>query len=160
LKFLNKGVMKAQEDRLNLVNFKITPEWFAGFVEAEGGFYTSPNGQPIFNLTQHMSDWTLMEAICLFLGCGKVAPSIREDGRPLAVIQITNKEALNEKIVPLLEGRIHFLKKAEQFNLWKQTHWGLPKSELFPLLKENLNWVAGFVDGDGSFYFTVHKAKD
>ena len=68
--------MKAQEDRLNLVNFKITPEWFAGFVEAEGGFYTSSNGQPSFILTQHMSDWTLMEAICLFLGCGKVTPSI------------------------------------------------------------------------------------
>jgi hypothetical protein len=41
-------------DRLNLVNLKITPDWFAGFVEAEGGFYSSPNGQPIFNLTQHM----------------------------------------------------------------------------------------------------------
>jgi len=76
------------------------------------------------------------------------------------VIQITKKEELNDKIVPLLEGRIHSLKKAEQFNLWKQTHWGLPKSEVFPLLKENLHWVAGFVDGDGCFYFTVHKAKD
>jgi LAGLIDADG endonuclease len=28
------------------------------------------------------------------------------------------------------------------------------------LLKEHLNWVAGFVDGDGAFYFTVHKPKD
>jgi len=76
------------------------------------------------------------------------------------VIQITNKDALYSKIVPLLEGRIHSLKKAEQFNLWKQTHWGLPKSKDIPLLKENLQWVAGFVDGDGSFYFSVHKAKD
>ena len=157
---LKRKIMKAQEDRLNLANFKINPEWFAGFVEAEGGFYTSSKGQPIFNLSQHMSDWTLMEAISLFLGCGKVAPSIREDGRPLAVIQITNKEALKERIVPLLEGRIHSLKKTEQFNIWKQTHWGLPKSEAVPLLKEHLNWVAGFVDGDGAFYFTVHKAKD
>jgi hypothetical protein len=39
-----------------------------------------------------------MEAICLFLGCGKVAPSIREDGRVLAVIQITNKDALHDVI--------------------------------------------------------------
>lgn len=157
---LKQRVMKAQEDRLNLIYYKLTPEWFAGFVEAEGGFYTSSKGQPSFILTQHMSDWTLMEAICLFLGCGKVTPSIREDGRPLAVIQITNKDILYSKVVPLLEGRIYSLKKAEQFNLWKQTHWGLPRSKYLPLLKENLQWVAGFVDGDGSFYFTVHKAKD
>ena len=76
------------------------------------------------------------------------------------MIQITNKDILYSKIVPLLEGQIHSLKKAEQFNLWKETHWGLPKSERVPLLKEDLQWVAGFVDGDGSFYFSVHKAKD
>jgi hypothetical protein len=157
---LKQRVMKALEERLNPVNYKLTSNWFAGFVEAEGGFYTSSKGQPIFSLTQHMSDWTLMEAICLFLGCGKVAPSIREDGRVLAVIQITNKDALHDVIVPMLEGRIHSLKKAEQFNLWKKTHWGLPESEIIPLLKEDIHWVAGFVDGDGSFYFTVHKAKD
>ena len=107
-----------------------------------------------------MSDWTLMEAICLFLGCGKVAPSIREDGRLLAVIQITNKDALHDVIIPMLEGRIHSLKKAEQFNLWKKTHWGLAKSEIVPLLKEDIHWLAGFVDGDGAFYFTIHKARD
>jgi hypothetical protein len=75
---LKQRVMKAQEDRLNLVNYNLTPEWFAGFVEAEGGFYTSSKDQPSFILTQHMSDWTLMEAICQFLGCGKVTPSIRK----------------------------------------------------------------------------------
>lgn len=64
-----------------------------------------------------------MEAICLFLGCGKVAPSIQEDERALAVVQITNKDALHDVIVPMLEGRIHSLKKAKQFNLWKKTHW-------------------------------------
>jgi hypothetical protein len=95
---LKQRVMKALEERLNPVNYKLTSNWFAGFVEAEGGFYTSSKGQPIFSLTQHMSDWTLMEAICLFLGCGKVAPSIREDGRVLAVIQITNKDALHDVI--------------------------------------------------------------
>jgi hypothetical protein len=60
----------------------------------------------------------------------------------------------------MLEGRIHSLKKAEQFNLWKKTHWGLAKSEIIPLLKEEIHWVAGFVDGDGAFYFTLHKARD
>lgn len=101
-----------------------------------------------------------MEAICLFLGCGKVTPSIREDGRALAVIQITNKDILYSKRLPLFEGKRDSLKKAEQFNLWKETHWGLPKSEIVATLKENFQRVAGFVDGDGSFYFTVHKAKD
>jgi len=157
---LKQRVMKTLEGRLNPVNYKLTSNWFAGFVEAEGGFYTSSKGQPIFILTQHMSDWTLMEAICLFLGCGKVAPSIREDGRSLAVIQITNKDALHDVIIPMLEGRIHSLKKAEQFNLWKKTHWGLAKSEIIPLNKEDIHWVAGFVDGDGAFYFTLHKARD
>ena len=48
--------------------------------------------------------------------------------RPLAVIQITNKDALHDVIIAMLEVRIHSLKKAEQFNLWKNTHWGLAKS--------------------------------
>jgi hypothetical protein len=60
-----------------------------------------------------MSDWTLMKAICLFLRCGKVTPTIREDRRPLAVIQITNKDSLHDAIIPMLEGRIHSLKKSE-----------------------------------------------
>jgi|ERR1700722_11028532 hypothetical protein len=120
---LKQKVMKALEGRLNPINYKLTSNWFAGFVEAEGGFYTSSKGQPIFTLTQHMSDWTLMEAICLFLGCGKVAPSIRavryagQDGRPLAVIQITNKDALHDVIIPMLEGRIHSLKKCRTASL-------------------------------------------
>jgi hypothetical protein len=80
--------------------------------------------------------------------------------RPLAVIQITNKDALHDVIIAMLEVRIHSLKKAEQFNLWKNTHWGLAKSEIIPLLKEDIHWVAGFVDGDGAFYFTLHKARD
>jgi hypothetical protein len=51
-----------------------------------------------------------MEAICLFLGCGKVAPSIREDGRALVVVQITNKDALHDVIVPhLKEGGIEVI---------------------------------------------------
>jgi len=28
------------------------------------------------------------------------------------------------------------------------------------LLKDDIHWVAGFVDGDGAFYFTLHKARD
>lgn len=77
---LQQRVTKAMEGHLNPVNYKLTSNWFAGFVEAEGGFYSSPKGQPIFTLTQHMADWTLMEAICLFLGCGKVTPSLGKMG--------------------------------------------------------------------------------
>ena len=38
--------------------------------------------------------------------------------KSLAVIQITNKDALHDVIIPMLEGKIHSLKKVEQFNLW------------------------------------------
>jgi hypothetical protein len=61
---LKQKVMKALEGRLNPINYKLTSNWFAGFVEAEGGFYTSSKGQPIF--TQHMSDWTLMRLYVYF----------------------------------------------------------------------------------------------
>jgi len=41
----------------------------------------------------------------------------------------------------------------------KKTHWGLAKSEIIPLNKEDIHWVAGFVDGDVPFTLLCIKLE-
>lgn len=47
---LKQRVTKALEGRSNPVNYKLTSNWFAGFVEAEGGFYTSKGMFRLFDV--------------------------------------------------------------------------------------------------------------
>jgi len=133
-------------------------EWIAGFAEAEGGTYGAEGGQASFSITQHISDWYLLEAIRDYLGAGYVRPVFWDDGRICAVLSITNKEELRNVVIPLLEGRIRSLKKLAQFNEWRETHFNLPPVVINPTVSPA--WLAGFVDGDGSFYALIHKASD
>jgi len=55
--------------------------WLAGFINADGpfGLYVQPNnsgvGKFIINITQHHTNLALLQALCDFLGIGKVYPS-------------------------------------------------------------------------------------
>lgn len=137
---------------------QLTPEWISGFIEAEGGTYGVENGQASFSVSQHISDWYLLEAIALYLGAGSVRPQLRNDGRLCAILEITDKETLEKVIIPLLEGRIRSAKKLAQFNTWRKDYFNLPPITINSTISNE--WLLGFVDGDGSFYAIIHKAPD
>lgn len=143
----------------NDINFylpNISKDWIIGFIEAEGGFYGSGR-HIIFSISQHLSDWYLLLAIRDFLGVGKIVPSLRNDGRLSAELVINNRSTIESVIIPLISNQIRTTKKLDQFNNWIKEHFNLP-----PTIKNSVitpGWVAGFVDGDGSFFIKISKSS-
>jgi len=145
--------------RLNVSNFIINKDWLIGFSEAEGCFSGSEK-QPVFQLSQHSSDYALILAIKNYLGHGNIRNIKREDGRLESVLTISSKSVIQDKIIPLFNGNLFTLKKREQFKNWIIKYFRdvviIDNVQAFP----SPSWVAGFVDGDGSFYPLIHKAND
>lgn len=145
--------------RLQISNFIINKDWLIGFSEAEGTFSGSEK-QPMFQLSQHSSDHALILAIKIYLGCGNIQSFKREDGRLESVLTISSKSLIRDKIIPLFNGNLFTLKKREQFKNWILKYYPdvtiIDNDQACP----SPNWLAGFVDGDGSFYPLIHKAID
>ena len=143
-------------------NIKVTPEWFAGFIEAEGHFHGKVGQQPFFTISQHAADYQLMETLSEYIGHGKVRLAVRPDGRSEAILTIYNKEVLKNKIIPICSEHFITKNKSAQFMEWVNAHFPEYKSIVLPNSSKSIHpqWLAGFVDGDGSFYTLTHKAKD
>lgn len=147
--------------RLNIDSYNITSNWLLGFIEAEGSFNGKKGEQPMFHLSQHGVDITLMQAIAKFLDYGKARIYTRADGRSEAILAIYDKEILRNVIIPLCSSNLRSIGKRNQFNQWVQTHFEdlicqEPPSDS-PI---NKDWLVGFTDGDGSFYPMFHKSSD
>jgi len=145
--------------RLDVSNFNVNKDWLIGFSEAEGTFSGSEK-QPMFQLSQHTSDHALILAIKNYLGHGNIQSFKREDGRLESVLTISSKSVIREEIIPLFNGKLFTFKKREQFKNWILKYFPdvitIDNDQAFP----SPDWVAGFVDGDGSFYPLIHKATD
>lgn len=150
--------------RSTIDGYSITQNWLIGFVEAEGSFTGNEKQSATFQITQHAADWVLMEAIAKFIGCGTVKFIKRKDGRVFANYIVSDKKLLLEQIIPLFDNKFISSKKQDQFNNWKKIHFGLDSNNFNDqsVLSNNIHpdWLVGFVDGDGSFYPMIHKAKD
>ena len=64
--------------RTSLSHYKISREWFLGFIEAEGSFIGKNQSPPIFEITQHSSDLFLFYAIQKWIGAGTVNINTRK----------------------------------------------------------------------------------
>jgi len=116
IKELIKKLDILAEKRFDITNYKITSQWLIGFIEAEGSFLGKKGQQASFHISQHLSDWYLMEAIAKYIGYGKIRSLIRNDGRSEAILRIYNKEILRNKIIPMCQGNFKSIKKNIQFN--------------------------------------------
>ena len=56
-------------------------------------------------------------------------------------------------IIPLISNQIRTTKKLDQFNNWIKEHFNLPPTIKNPVITPS--WLAGFVDGDGSFFIKI-----
>jgi hypothetical protein len=157
---MNKLIQKFINNRFDF-RYKISKQWFIGFIEAEGHFAGKNIGdQPFFTISQHSADKNLILAIRNFIGHGNIREYVRSDGRSETILTIYSKDVLRNIIIPMCINNFRSEKKINQFNNWL--------IKFFPdlnniQLKDNLinpQWLAGFVDGDGSFYSVLHKAKD
>lgn len=135
---------------------KLTQDWIIGFIEAEGGFY-GKGRNIVFSVSQHLSDWYLLLAIQKYLGAGKLVPTLREDGRLGVELVINNKATILNVIVPFTADNVSSSKKLDQFNAWIKEHYDLPPTKSNPVISKE--WVSGFVDGDGSFFFRIAKSS-
>jgi LAGLIDADG DNA endonuclease family protein len=135
----------------------ITDNWIVAFYQAEGGVYGNNKDNLIFTISQHISDWYLLEAIRLYLGEGNIIFK-NKDGKLYAQFIITNNKTLLEVIIPLLDNNICSIKKLNQYNDWKFKYFYLP-----PTVQKSIitpEWLCGFVDGDGSFSIIIRVALD
>ena len=67
-----KALLKMLNARNKLTHYSFTPDWFLGFLEAEGTFIGEGGNPPIFECTQHTSDYYMMSALRDWLGAGTV----------------------------------------------------------------------------------------
>ena len=95
----------------------IDPNWFSGFVSAEGNFFVNIINSKtkvgkqvilIFSVTQHSRDAALLQLFCEFLDCGTYYPSsTRKEGN----YTVTKFSDIEQKIIPFfLKYPIHGIK--------------------------------------------------
>ena len=149
-------------NRDSVSHYKISRDWFLGFVEAEGCFLGKGNSSPIFEISQHSSDLFLFLAIKKWIGEGRVRLNKRQDGRCTVVYTLSGKDKIRSYLLLIFEGCLPRNPKIERsFLPWCNTYF--PDKQLkerCSISNFSQDFVAGFVDGDGSFYVTTRKQQD
>ena len=132
-------------------------EWFIGFSEGDGSFYIT-RGKSIFSIHLHIVDLPLLVEIKTQLNMGSIFI-----GNKSCLFTIKAHEEINT-LINLFNGKIYLCKRKKQFIQWAKNFdnkykMGFEaKAEIFvPCLKHN--WLAGFIDAEGSFIVTVTKRK-
>jgi len=130
--------------------------WLTGFIEAEGSFPDEKDGTLSFYISQHMKSAALMYAIKLFLGFGKVRWQFSEN----MVHFVIEDKASMIKLANILNGRFRSNAKYTAFVIWLKR---LTKNErILPLSLNtvmNFDWLAGFTEGDGSFFISIAPSR-
>ena len=84
---------------------------------------------------------------------------MRDDGRSLAIYTLRGKSSCLDALLPLLRNPVLTNKSKRQLLPWLEEHF--PD---FKFQSNNLSisgeWLAGFTDGDGSFYTVLRKQRD
>lgn len=107
------------ENRPNVLETKIYPDWVRGFTSAEGCFLVSlsePKGksngkiQLVFQLTQHYRDEELMRSFIYYFDCGNIFKD-----RNNFVFRVTKFNDIDKKIIPLFQKYPILGVKSEDF---------------------------------------------
>lgn len=88
-----------------------------------------------------------------------ISKSVRDDGRSLAIYTLRGKSSCLDALLPLLRNPVLTNKSKRQLLPWLEEHF--PD---FKFQSNNLSisgeWLAGFTDGDGSFYTVLRRQRD
>lgn len=134
-------------------------QWFIGFAEGDGCFYIT-RGKSIFSIHLHIVDLPLLIEIKTQLNMGSIYI-----GKKSCLLTIKAKKE-TETLINIFNGKIYLSKRKIQFNKWAQNfeqnyspcnHVNLQPSTYKPSLSDN--WLAGFIDAEGSFLVSVSKEK-
>ena len=132
-------------------------EWFIGFSEGDGCFYIT-RGKSFFSIHLHIVDLPLLVEIKTQLNMGSISI-----GKKSALFTIKAYEEI-KTLINLFNGKIYLCKRKKQFILWAKNFdnkykMGFDAKDytFVPCLQHN--WLAGFIDAEGSFIVTVSKRK-
>ena len=150
---------KALLKMLNARNKKATtPLPLIGFLEAEGTFIGKNGNPPIFECSQHTSDYYMMCALRDWLGAGGININDPQKKNKTVVYTLRGPE-LPRVLLPLLPGAPATPKITGQcLPIWKR-HFQEPVPKLVST-QISQDWLAGFTYGNGSFYTTIRQQQD
>lgn len=103
----------------------------------------------------------MMEMVRRYIG-GSAKLQILKD--QTCKLTVTDRKEIKEKVLPLLYNQLYTDKKVKAF----EKHW-LNIEDIAEEMKgktirgggvPSIDWLKGFTDGEGSFYFTISKSKD
>ena len=142
-------------------------EWFVGFSDAESNFYTTKKrDSQIFQIHLHIRDLQLLYYIKILLGFGNIYIDYKNER---VCYMISDKKTLYNKLIPIFEKYPFLTRKINQYNLFKDilykryykdnnyiiNNWKLFYNNSIELIKIPYysNWLMGFIEGEGSFFF-------
>jgi len=165
VKFQRQGIYQQEINKLadspkwqflNQFNHKFL-EWFIGFSEGDGSFVVS-KGKTVFSIHLHLADLPLLYEIQVQLNMGNIYLN-----KNSAIFIVKAKKDINT-LIEIFNGNIFLRKRQIQFENWvfnfnKKNKFNIEiKSNQFnPSLNDN--WLAGFIDAEGSFLVSVCKTK-
>ena len=112
-------VILIDRPRVNNMDVKIDPYWFAGFSSGEACFYVkifkskTKIGEAVlltFQLTQHLRDEPLIRRLADYLGCGRISKN-----REGIYLDVTKFSDLTVKVLPLLKNHPILGNKSRDF---------------------------------------------
>ena len=184
LKYNDNNLITFKNDKLVLSHDFL--EWFRGFTDAEGCFLITPNKANSFifrfKINLHVDDVETLNYIRDTLQIGKVVLS---QTRPDATFEVTKLSEI-EVIVEIFSKRslnttkqLNFLDFKRAFLLYQHDNSREDRQKIKPIIdniKSGMNskrtapaevsrqefnitpdWLLGFIEGDGSFYYENHK---
>ena len=154
-----RSLIKMLDSRNKSCHYSINTDWFLGFLEAEGTFLGDGCTPPAFECSQHTSDYYMMSALKDWIGAGTLSINNPPGGNRTAVYTLRGRDALECKLAPLFKKAPLTPKIEKQFLPWCSRYF--PNS-LPALSSQKISgcWLAGFADGDGSFYTTIRNQDD
>lgn len=134
-------------------------EWFLGFSEGDGSFINnSSGGKTIFSIHLHIADLPLLYEIQAQLNMGNV-----DLNKNSAIFIVKAKKDINI-LIEIFNGNIYLRKRQIQFENWvlnfnkkNKLNIEIKSNQFKPSLNDN--WLAGFIDAEGSFLVSFRKTK-
>jgi LAGLIDADG endonuclease len=126
------------------------PDWLAGLIDADGGFYISKAGYVSCEITMHTREIETLYYVAQRCG-GKVSPRKNSDS---VRWRLHNRKGM-EKLYQIINGKLRTRSKQEQ---WKAACHALDKPfQSTPPLTQDNAWLSGFFCGDG--HFNINSAN-
>lgn len=124
------------------------PDWLAGLIDADGGFYVSKAGYVSCEITMHAREIETLHYVAQKCS-GKVAPRKNSDS---VRWRLHNRNGM-EKLYKIINGKLRTRNKQKQ---WEAVCHILDKPfrQTTPLEKNNA-WFSGFFCGDGHFHINA-----